>query len=251
MRTERGKNVIFSALSVAALWLIWIIAYYAVGNDTVLPSVGDTLVQTGKLLIGAEFWRAFAGTFLRALSAFVFSALLGIALALAATLFRFVRPVLAPVISVLRTVPTAAVILMLLLWTPIAVVPVIVALLVLFPAVYSAALSEFDKISAEYGELTRVYRVGRTRAALKMYLPIASRGLLGQAGAIFSLGLKITVSGEVLSSTNYSLGGMMQDAKLWNMPQLLALTLLTVLLGFAVEGIFALINHFAGGRKCS
>ena len=91
MRTERGKNFIFSALSVVALWLIWIVAYFAVGDDYVLPSAWDTLAQTGKLLTDAEFWRAFAGTLLRAFSAFAFSALAGIALALAATLFRFVR----------------------------------------------------------------------------------------------------------------------------------------------------------------
>lgn len=87
MRTERGKNFIFSALSVVALWLIWIVAYFAVGDDYVLPSAWDTLAQTGKLLTDAEFWRAFAGTLLRAFSAFAFSALAGIALALAATLY--------------------------------------------------------------------------------------------------------------------------------------------------------------------
>ena len=251
MRTERGKNFIFSALSVVALWLIWIIAYFAVGDDYVLPSAWDTLAQTGKLLTDAEFWRAFAGTLLRAFSAFAFSALAGIVLALAATLFRFVRALLAPVVSVLRTVPTVAVILMLLLWTPRIVAPVIVALLVLFPAVYAAALSELDKIRAEYGELTRVYRVGKARAAFRMYLPLSLRGMLGQAGAIFSLGLKITVSGEVLASTYHSLGGLMQEAKLWDMPTLLALTLLTVLLGFAIEGIFVLIEKTVGGRKCN
>lgn len=185
MRTERGKNFIFSALSVVALWLIWIVAYFAVGDDYVLPSAWDTLAQTGKLLTDAEFWRAFAGTLLRAFSAFAFSALAGIALALAATLFRFVRALLAPVVSVLRTVPTVAVILMLLLWTPRIVAPVIVALLVLFPAVYAAALSELDKIRAEYGELTRVYRVSKARAAFRMYLPLSLRGMLGRRARYF------------------------------------------------------------------
>ena len=79
-----------------------------------------------------------------------------------------------------------------------------------------------------------------------MYLPLAAPALLSQAGAILSMGLKITVSAEVLASTYRSLGYMMQNAKLAvEMPELLALTLLAVLLGFLLEGACALISKKA------
>ena len=56
------------------------------------------------------------------------------------------------------------------------------------------------------------------------------------------MGLKVTVSGEVLSLTYRSLGGLMQDAKTYlQTPRLFALTLVTVLLGFALEGLCFLV----------
>lgn len=246
MRVERRKNIIFSVLALCALWLLWLVSYFAVGNDYVLPSFWETFAQAGRLFVSASFWRAFAGTFLRSFLAFLVSAALGLLLALLATEFKWVRAFLAPVVSVLRTAPTVAVILILLLWTTPAVTPVIVAALVLFPAAYSAALSGFDEIKGEYGDLVRAYRVNKKRTVFLLYLPLSAPNLLTQAGAIFSLGIKITVSGEVLASTYKSLGGMMQEAKMFlEMPQLLALTLLTVLLGFAAEGLFVLIKKFA------
>ena len=130
-----------------------------------------------------------------------------------------------------------AVILMLLLWTTPSVAPVVVSALVLFPAVYAAALAGLDEAGEEYGELMRAFRVPLGRRIAKMYLPLAAPVLLRQAGGIFSLGLKVVISGEVLASTYRSLGGMMQEAKMYlEMPRLMALTLIVLLLGFVLEG---------------
>ena len=123
-----------------------------------------------------------------------------------------------------------------------AVAPVIVSALVLSPAAYAAALAALDEVGEEYGELTRAFRVSAGRKIVKMYLPLAAPPLLKQAGSIFSLGLKVVISGEVMASTYRSLGGMMQEAQTFlSMPRLMALTLITVLLGFALEGLCRLM----------
>ena len=236
------KNALFSAVALIALWLVWVIAYYIVRNDYVLPSVWETLRETGRLLGEVSFWRAFGNTFLRTLWAFLVSLALGVGLAIPAHLVGGVRAFFAPIISALRTVPTMAVVLMLLLWTTPAVAPVIVSALVLFPAAYAAALAALDEVGEEYGELTRAFRVSAGRKIVKMYLPLAAPPLLKQAGSIFSLGLKVVISGEVMASTYRSLGGMMQEAQTFlAMPRLMALTLITVLLGFALEGLCRLV----------
>ena len=243
---DTTKNLLFSLLAVLCLWLVWIIAYFAVGNDYILPSFLETFEEAGKCLFGgdetcAEFWRAFGGTLLRTFLAFLFSLILGVGCSVLARLFRGVRAFLAPLISILRTVPTMAIILILLLWTSPAVAPVIVSLLVLFPAVYSASLAALDETEEEYGELVRAFRVSAKRRVFGLYLPLSAPPVLKQSGAIFSMGLKVTVSGEVLSGTYRSLGGLMQEAKIYlMMPRLLALTLVTVLVGFAIEGLCCL-----------
>lgn len=235
------KNILFSLLAVALLWIFWLVMYYCVNNEFVLPSIGTTFSEMGKLLAGGSFWRAFGYTLLRTVGAFAFSLLAGALLAAAALYKRGIRAFLAPIISVLRTVPTMAIILILLLWTTPAFAPVVVSVLVLLPAVYAAVLSALDDVKESYGEMARAYRVSAGRKIFRMYLPLSVPPVLKQAGGIFSMGLKITVSGEVLASTYRSIGGLMQEAKSFvQMPELLALTILTVLLGFLLEGLCSL-----------
>lgn len=229
------------------MWLAWLIAYFCVDNEYVLPSIGATFSETGRLLFtGGEtaraFWTAFAHTFLRTFGAFAFSFAAGTLLAVSALLQNWARAFLAPIVSVLRTVPTMAIILILMLSTPWTLVPVIVSVLVLMPAVYAAVLSVLDDIKSGYGEMARAYRVSAGRKIFRMYLPLAAPPALKQAGGIFSLGLKITVSGEVLCAAYPGLGWLMQDAKLVPdmLPTLFALTFITVLLGFLLEGFCAL-----------
>ena len=236
------KELLFSALAVLFLWLVWLIAYSIVGNDYLLPSFGETMRECGRLLTEAAFWRAFGNTFLRTLWAFLFSLALGSGLALLSSLHGAVRAFFAPLISVLRTVPTMAVILLLLIWTNPRIAPVFVTLFVLFPSFYAATLSAIDDVRENFGDLARAFRVSAGRRIGRMYLPLAAPSVFRQSGAIFSMGLKITISGEVLSNTFRSLGGMMQEAKMFvEMPALMALTLISVLLGFALEGLCLLV----------
>lgn len=235
---KKYQNALLSLTAIVTLWLAWIVAYYIVRNEYVLPSFRDAFAEMGRILVDASFWRAFLNTFLRTLWAFLASMALGIVMSVCAHLVKGLRAFFAPIISVVRTVPTMAVILMLLLWTTPNMVPVIVSALVLFPAVYAAALAALDEVGENYGELTRAFRVPLLRRIGKMYLPLAAPVMLKQAGGIFSLGLKVVISGEVLASTYRSLGGMMQDAQMYlNMPRLMALTLLVLLMGFVLEGL--------------
>lgn len=230
------KNLLFSLLAVIAMWLAWIIAYFIVRNDYLLASFGDTVAALGRLLADAAFWRAFSDTLLRTFCAFLLAFALALLLAIAASVSDMVRAFIAPIVSVLRTVPTMAVILVLLLWTSHAVAPIVVSLLVLLPALYAAMLASFDETRAEYGQMAKAFRVPWARRVFKLYLPLSAPAVLAQCGSVLSMGLKITVSGEVLAQTFRSLGGMMQDAQLsLDIPVLFALTLLTVLVGFLLE----------------
>ena len=249
---KQNKNALVSlGLSLAGfafLWLVWIIAYYAAKNEFLFPSVGDTFRALGQLLFtGGEltrsFYRSLGATFLRTFLAFLISLVCGVGLAALAVSFRGVRAFLAPVVSVLRTLPTLAIVLMLILWTSPSLAPVFVCLLVLLPAVYAASLAAFTNAVGRFGDFARAYKIGRAKRIFALYLPVSLPTLFTEGGAILSMGLKITVSGEVLAATFSSLGGMMQEAQIYLMvPRLFALTLFTILLGFLLEGACALLK---------
>ena len=253
LKLKQNKNALVSlALSLAGfafLWLVWVVAYYAVKNEFLFPSVGDTFSALGKLLFtGGElaraFWRSLGTTFLRTFLAFLISLAGGVGLAALSVSFRGVRAFLAPVVSVLRTIPTLAIVIFLLLWTSPSFAPVLVSVLVLLPAVYASALTCFSDAVTRFSEFARAYKIGRAKRIFGLYLPVSLPALLTEGGATLAMGLKITVSGEVLSSTFRSLGGMMQEAQIYlETPRLFALTLIVVLLGFLLEGGCALLRR--------
>ena len=78
---KKYQNALLSLTAIVALWLAWIVAYYIVRNEYVLPSFWDAFAEMGRILTDASFWRAFWNTFLRTLWAFLASRALGIVMA--------------------------------------------------------------------------------------------------------------------------------------------------------------------------
>ena len=141
---------------------------------------------------------------------------------------------------ILRTLPTLAVILLLLIWTTPKVAPVIVPVLVLFPMIYSQITAAVSGIDEGLKEMADVYHISKRDRLFKIYLPCASPNVLSQTGANISLGLKIMISAEVLASTYQSLGNLMQTARLYlDTPRLAALTAAAILIGFIVDIAFS------------
>lgn len=219
---------------------VWLIAYACVKNEYVVPSVGSSFKELGKLLINAQFWTAFGWTFLRTFEAFIFSFLFAAAFAALSTLSKSFAAAVKPVISVLRTLPTLAIVLILLIWTTPKVAPVIVTVLVLFPIIYSRLIAAICGIDGGLLDMAKVYRIKKRDVLFKICLPQTIPNILPQTGADISLGLKVTISAEVLANTYKSLGGLMQNARLYlDMPRLAALTVITVLVGLIIDFAFA------------
>ncbi len=219
---------------------VWLIAYACVKNEYVVPSVGASFKELGSLLVSEQFWSAFGLTLLRTLEAFLFSFLFAAAFAAISAISKSFAAVVKPVISVLRTLPTLAIVLILLIWTTPKTAPVIVTILVLFPIIYTRIVAAISGIDGRLSDMAKVYRISNRDVLFKIYLPQTLPNILPQTGADISLGLKVTISAEVLASTYKSLGGLMQNARLYlDMPRLAALTVITVLFGLIIDFAFA------------
>lgn len=240
--SERKLNIAISALAVIVMWVVWIIAYYATGNDYVIPSFQNTFLSLGKIFASSRFWVAFGNTAWRTLLAFALSFVLAATLAVLGVFSKKFAAFITPVMVFLRTLPTLAVILILLIWTNPRIAPVIVTILVICPMIHAQFVAAIGGIDGGLKEMAQVYGIGKKERLFKIYLPAVSPNILAQTGANISLSLKIMVSAEVLASTYRSLGGMMQEARLnLEMANLAALTLITVLIGLIIDLVFSIV----------
>lgn len=230
------KNVIQTLCALGVLLLGWLIAFFAVGNDLLVPAPWKSMEKLGELLQNSLFWQGFWLTVLRTAIAFAISFALAVIFAVIAYMVPSFAAFFAPIASAMRSLPVLAVLLILLSAMGTGVAPVAVAFMSLFPMLYTGVLAALSGIDRQIIEVTRVYCPSRAARIAKVYLPLASPYVLREAGGAVSFALKLVVSAEVVAQTRRGLGGMMQEAHVWGeLPTLFALVVLTFILGLVVE----------------
>ncbi len=240
------KNLWQTAAAILFLWLVWLIAYFAKGNELLVPSFTAVLRRLGVLVTSGSFWRGFALTLLRSGWAFLLSFLLALPLALLAYALPTAERLLAPVLSAVRSLPVLAVLLILLSFFSAGTVPVAVGFLSLFPMLYTGILAALSGVDQELVDTARAYGANPFKKAVKVYLPLSAPAILRECGAALSFSLKVVVSAEVLASTAKSLGGMMQEARVYGETTgLFALVIVTFLTGLLLELCFAALTYQA------
>lgn len=241
MKKRIWKNCMQALTAILFLLAVWGLVYCCVGNELLVPAFSDCLKECGKLFASALFWQGVFKTLLRVFAAFIISFLFALIFALVAYLLPSFRHFFVYIVVVLRTIPTLAVLLILLLWWGAGIAPVAVAFLSLFPLLYTGILAALLGVDNDLIEMSHVYGVSFKKQLLQLYFPVASPYVIREGSAALSFALKLVVSAEVLADTVKSLGGMMQDAKAYlDIPLLFALVLVTLVLGLLLEGVGSL-----------
>ncbi|MBR2647142.1 MAG: ABC transporter permease subunit [Clostridia bacterium] len=236
------KNAWQTLVALAFLVVVWLVAQKSVGNELLVPSFADCVKEGWRLMRNDGFWTAFFNTLGRVLFAFFISFVLAAIFAVIAYTVAPFRRILSPIVTLLRSVPTLAVLLIVLVWTNAATAPIVVAFLSLFPMLYAGILAALFSVDEELVVMSRVYNVPWQRRVLQLFLPSAAPYVLREASAAIAFSLKLVVSAEVLANTYKSLGGMMQEARLYlEMPTLFALVVVTFLVGILLETLGAAI----------
>lgn len=238
---ERGYRAalfhaaVYGILTVCII-LAWWIVCGVVRNEYVVPSFSSVLKEIGVLLGEKGFYTAFFSTLWRVARAFFVSLLPAVGVAVLGYLFPVFAKFFDPIIGALRSLPTAAILLILLVWSTPDRAPVIVAFLALFPLLYTGTSAALYSVDRELVQMCKVYRVPVMRRILKMYLPIAAPYVVREAAGAISFALKLVVSAEIISYTYQSLGGFLQDSQIYTQTaRMFAITLIVIFVGVLFE----------------
>ena len=169
--------------------------------------------------------------------AFGISFILAVGFAVISYMYPTFNGIFTPVVSAMRSLPVLAVVLVLLAVLGAGVTPIAVAFLSLFPMLYTGVLAALSGIDKHLIEVSRVYGASRWGRVCRVYLPLASPYVLREAGGALSFALKLVVSAEVVAFTARGLGGMMQDARIYEaeLPRLFALVTFVFIIGLVLE----------------
>ena len=246
-KRDKLINLMLPIITIGAILLIWSVMALMVDSEYILPSVSDTFSALISLFKDKNFYLAFSLTLLRSLIAFISSFIIAGFCAFLAYKTKRLERVILTVMSVLRALPTVAIVLLLLFWTNSQVAPVIVTMLVVLPTTYTHLNSAFCSIDRRVVEASMVDGANSRQTLLKIELPQIAPSVYSAIGSGISLNFKLMVAAEVLSATLKSLGNMLNNAKFsFDIALMLAMVIFAVIFGIVIEAVFNKISKKSG-----
>ena len=165
------------------------------------------------------------------------------ALSLLTKVFKPFGAFMKPIVGVIRTLPTMAVLVLILIYTDKFTAPVIVSVLVLFPMIYAQFNTALSSVDEGVINATKVFNLTKRQKTFKVFLPMVAPPVFSHVGSNLSFAIKLVISAEVMAYSFTSIGGMMQTANVsFDIPRLAALTLVAVICGLIIEGVFNLLT---------
>lgn len=240
----RNKKKLLTVAGILFVFLVWWIASCFV-TRVIIPGPYATLVRLFELLGSASTYKNLLGTLTRLLIGFGISFLIGTVLGIIAGMYNSLATFLKPLITTLRTLPTAAVILVFITLVTSLNAPYYVVFLAVFPISYEAALSGVSNISSKYmlplrlegdKKLNSIFRV-----ILPLSLPYILLGLLTSLG----LGMKVEIMSEIIAGNTslVGVGSAIKTAMMYvEMKDIFAYSIIIIALIGTIEGLLGYLK---------
>lgn len=217
--------------------------------DFFLPTPWTVLQTLARLCVTGEFWATIALSLGRILMGMVFGTLLGILLAALTCASAWADRLLSPMIRMIRAVPVASFILLVMLAVYRATVPTVIVTLMVLPVVWSGVNQGIRQADPSLLELGRAYRFSRWKTVKLVYLPSVQPYLLSAITTAMGLAWKSGVAAEVLCTPRQAIGTEVYNAKFYlEIPTLFAWTAVVVALSLTMEWLLAAaLRRWKGG----
>ena len=237
---QSGARRFARKAGIIAFWLaIWQLLDVIIDNRLVLAGpirVAQALIeQIGQ----PDFWVICGASFGRIALGFLLSFVVGFLLALMSCRHRLFRDFVDPIISLLRTIPVASFIILLLIWVGNQALTVFLAFFIVLPLIYTNMVTGFESVDRQMLEMARVYGLSRWRTFLYIYRLAFMPFLMSSTKISLGMTWKSGIMAEVLATPKPSIGKEMATARTFlDTPDLLAWTVVVMVLSFLFEKAF-------------
>ncbi len=231
------KKSFLKKTAIIFFWiLLWQLAALLIHNPIYFASPSETVSELVSQAGGALFWRSVGGSLFRIFGGFAAAAFTAFVLAFAACGRSFIEDMIKPVVAFLKSVPVAAVVVILLIWWGTKLLVLCIAFMVVFPGIYENVLTGLKKTDRSLLEMAKVYRMGWRekflwirRFSYRPYLISATEVSLGMA-------FKSGVAAEIIGLPKNSIGEQLYRDKIYlNTAGVFAWIIVILLLSYLSE----------------
>ncbi len=256
MRKEGSINkngALKMGLAVLFWLLVWAVASLAIGQELFLPSPWAVLGALAALVQSPVFWQSVGGSLWHIGLGFLLGLVAGVLLAALAAASSLAETLLRPLMLLVRSVPVASFIILMLVWVSSRWLSTWVSFLMVLPVLYGGTLAGLRSADGKLLEMAAVFRLSFWRRVRGIYLPALMAHLLPACELAVGMSWKSGVAAEVIGLPAGSIGERLYQAKIYlMMPEMFAWTvvilLLSALFGWLALALLRRAGQAAGGE---
>ena len=228
---------ILKILLIILFWLcVWQGLSMIVGLELLLPSPISTLKRLFELAGTSEFYAIILRSLIRILVGTVAAVIVGVILAILSAKFRILHDFISPLMTVIKAIPVASFIVLLLLWTGRDVLPSIISALIVLPIVWANVETGIIQTDKSLLEMARAYKVSPWGKVRHIYAPSTLPYFVSALNSSLGLSWKAGIAAEVLALPMIAIGKQIYESKLYlETLDLFAWTLTVILISLIIE----------------
>ena len=224
---------------VAIIWIvIWIVISNHLNNELFLPGPRKVVLTLQSMIKTKNFWISILYSTYKIGMGFLLGLCLGLIFGGVASKIHLLRLFLSPMISIIKTIPVASFIILILVWVNSKQLSTCISFLVTFPMIYIAVLEGYDHVNQQLLEMVKVYKVKPITQLRYLYLSEIHPFVISSAKVAVGLSWKAGISGEIIGLPTKSIGEQLYLSKLYlDISQLFAWTVVIVIICYVFEKI--------------
>ncbi len=243
MKQSRLRRVV-----IVSIWiLVWGIVSAIVNNKIYFVGPVDTLKELAGMIMEGRFWLSVGASLLRIYLGLLIAFVAAWISATIAWRIPIVDEILSPIIAFFRSVPVAAVVVVLLIWFGAKHLVLYISFMVIFPNLYGNFLTGYKSTDLQLIEMAKVFRVPTWLRFRCLYRPAYLPYLATAMPFCIGMGYKSGVAAEIIGLPDPSIGERIYSAKIYlNTAGVFAWIVVILLLNLPAEKLVSELLKKAG-----
>lgn len=225
---------------IIAVWLcIWQAVCDVTGLELLLASPVHVCIALWELVKTSAFYTVLTNSFFHIMIGFFMACIGAVLLGIAAGNIQIVHEFFMPLIHIMKSLPMASFIILLLILFGSSKVSALISFIVVFPMIYNSVVVGMRQTDKKLLEMKQVFSIGFVRTVKYIYLPQMLSYTRSSLKTAFGMSWKAGVSAEVIGLAKNSIGEQLYYAKLYLLTeQLFAWSIVVVTVSFLCENMF-------------
>ncbi len=233
------KTKAYGCISICFWLILWELVSRGVNNQILLVSPIKVCTTLFGMFKTADFYHQLLTSMARILGGFLIGLFSGGLLATLAYRFTFLAYLLKPIVSVIKSTPVAAFVILVLIWVGSSYLVVVISLLMVFPVIYSNVYQGYCQVETTMLEMSQIFRLSLRKKIQYIYLPSLMPYLLVACNVSLGLCWKAGIAAEVIGIPMSSIGAELYSAKLYfDTDVVFAWTIMIIICSVCFEKIF-------------